>query len=87
VAVEAQRTRGVVASSHQELVRALKGDQGHSSHSLRTLEARGWLVIDRSAGGQAESLRLTPAGQQWAGQVAGSCDEEEELRETKGYGR
>jgi DNA-binding MarR family transcriptional regulator len=70
VAVDAQRTRGGVASSHQELVRALKSDKGNISHSLRTLEARGWLVIDRSAGGKAESLRLTPEGQKWAGQVA-----------------
>jgi DNA-binding MarR family transcriptional regulator len=70
VAVDAQRTRGVVASSHQELVRALKSDKGNISHSLRTLEARGWLVMDRSAEGKAESLRLTPEGQKWAGQVA-----------------
>ena len=74
VAVDAQRTRGVVASSHQELVRALKGDKGNISHSLRTLEAQGWLVMDRSAGGKAESLRLTPEGQKWACQFAGSCD-------------
>jgi hypothetical protein len=47
-----------------------QGDKGNISHSLRTLEARGWLVIDRSAGGKAESLRLTPEGQKWAGQVA-----------------
>ena len=74
VATDAQRTRDVVASSHQELVCALKSDKGNISHSLRTLETRGWLVIGRSAGGQAESLRLTPEGQKWACQFAGSCD-------------
>jgi len=34
-----QRTRGVMASSHAELVKALGGDKGNISHSLRTLEA------------------------------------------------
>jgi len=74
LATDAQRTRGVVASSHQEWVCALKGDKGTISHSLRTLATRGWLVIGRSAGGKAESLRLTPEGQKWACQFAGSCD-------------
>jgi hypothetical protein len=71
---DAQRTRGVVASSHQELVRALKGDKGNISHSLHILAARGWLIIGRSAGGKAESLRLTPEGQKWACQFTVSCD-------------
>lgn len=61
-----QRTQGIITSSHQELVRALQGDKGTSSQSLRTLEARGWMVIGRSSGGKAESLRLTAEGQQWA---------------------
>src|SRR3989454_9270034 len=74
LAADAQRTRGVVASSHQELVCALKGDKGNISHSLRTLEARGWLIIGRSAGGKAASLRLAPEGQKWACQFTGSCD-------------
>jgi hypothetical protein len=87
VAVDAQRTRGVVASRHQELVRALTGDKGTISHRLRTLEAQGGLVIDRSAGGKAESLRLTPEGQKGACPCAGRCDSEEELIETMGYGR
>jgi hypothetical protein len=74
LAADAQRTRGVVASSHQELVCALTGDKGNISHSLRTLEAWGWLIIGHSAGGKAESLRLAPEGQKWACQFAGSCD-------------
>ena len=69
-----QRTQGRITSSHQELVRALQRDKGNISHSLHTLEGRGWMVIGRSSGGKAESLRLTPEGQKWASQVAGSCD-------------
>jgi hypothetical protein len=52
------RTRGVLASSHEELVKALGGDKGNISHSLRTLEARGWIVLGRTPGGRAESLYL-----------------------------
>ena len=69
-----QRTRGMITSSHQDLVRALPGDKGNISHRLQTLEARGLIVIGRSPGGKAESLWLTPEGQKWAAQLAGSCD-------------
>jgi DNA-binding MarR family transcriptional regulator len=68
-----QRTKGMITSSHQELVRALQRDKGNVSHSLRTLEVRGWIVIGRSSGGNAESLMLTAEGQKWALQVVGSC--------------
>ena len=71
-----QRTRGMLSSSHQELVGALQGDKGNISHSLRTLEARGLLVIVRSHGGKAEAVSLTVAGQKWARQFSGSWDEE-----------
>ena len=57
-----QRTSGALASSHEELVKTLGSDKGNSSHSLRTLEARGWLVLGRTPGGRAESLYLMPAG-------------------------
>jgi DNA-binding MarR family transcriptional regulator len=73
-AADHQRTRGMIASRHQDLVRALPGDQGNISHSLQTLEARGLLVIGRSPGGKAASLWLTPEGQKWASHLAGSCD-------------
>ena len=79
-----QRTRGVIASSHYELVKALGGDKGNISHSLRTLEVRGWMVIGRSSGGKAASLRLTPEGQKWASQFAGSGDEGKDTMETRG---
>ena len=68
LAADYQRTQGRVTSSHQELVHALQRDKGNISHSLQTLEVRGWIVIGRSSGGKAESLRLTPEGQKWASQ-------------------
>jgi DNA-binding MarR family transcriptional regulator len=74
LAMDAQRTRGMILSSHQDLVGALKADKGNLSHSRRTLEARGLLVIVRTPGGKAEALSLTAAGQKWARQFAGSCD-------------
>jgi DNA-binding MarR family transcriptional regulator len=74
LAADHQRTQGRITSSHQALVRALQGDKGNISHSLRTLEARGWIVMGRSSGGKAESLMLTQEGQKWAFQFAGSCD-------------
>ena len=74
LATEHQRTRGMIRSSHQDLVRALPGDKGNISHSLHTLEARGLIVIGRSPGGKAEALWLTPEGQNWASQLTGSCD-------------
>ena len=74
LATDHQRTRGMITSSHQDLVRALPGDKGNISHSLRTLEARGLLVIGRSPGGKAESVWLALEGQKWASQLAGSCD-------------
>jgi DNA-binding MarR family transcriptional regulator len=77
LAVDHQRTQGMITSSHQELVRALPGDKGNISHSLHTLEARGLIVLGRSPGGKAEALWLTPEGQKWASQLIGSCDEGE----------
>ena len=64
-----QRTRGVLASSHAELVKALRGDKGNISHSLHTLEARGWIVLGRTPGGRSESLYLTPAGLEKASEI------------------
>lgn len=70
LAADHQRTRGVIVSSHEELVKALPRDKGPISRSLRTLEARGWLVISRSSGGKAQHLRLTPEGHKKAGEGA-----------------
>ena len=74
LAADARRTGGVILSSHQDLVIALQRDKANISHSLRTLEARGLLVIGRSRGGQAAYLYLTSEGQKWAAQFEGSCD-------------
>ena len=70
LAADHQRTRGMITSSHQDLVRALPGDKGNISHRLHTLEGRGLIIIGRSLGGQAESVWLTSEGQQWALQLA-----------------
>ena len=59
---EHRRTQGGTASSHYDLVKALDGDKSNISHSLHTLEARGWIVILRTAGGKANSIYLTPEG-------------------------
>ncbi len=59
---EHRRTQGGTAMSHYELVKALGGDKGNISHSLRRLEARGWIVIGRTPGGLADYLTLTLEG-------------------------
>ena len=62
---EHQRTRGTMAASHQDLVRALVArghDKGHVSASLTGLEAKGLVTITRTPGGKAEAVDLTPAG-------------------------
>jgi DNA-binding MarR family transcriptional regulator len=63
------RTRGVIASSYEALVKALGGDKGTISHSLRTLEARGWIVLGRTPGGRPEALYLTPTGLEKASEI------------------
>lgn len=65
-----QRTRGFIRSSHDELGHARRGDKGNISRSLRTLEARGWIVIGRSPGGKAQQLTLTTEGHKRATEVA-----------------
>ena len=69
LATDAQRTKGMILSSHEDLVRAVPGDKGHISRSLQTLEARGWIVIGRSPGGKAHHLTLTPEGRQRASEM------------------
>jgi hypothetical protein len=41
LAADAQRTKGVIVSSHEDLGKALPEDKGNISHSGHTLEARG----------------------------------------------
>lgn len=63
------RTRGGTSMGHVELVKALGGDKSNISHSLRTLETRGVIVIGRTPGGQADSLYLTPEGLKKASEI------------------
>ena len=65
-AADQLRTRGMIVRSHEDLVKALPADKGNRSRSLRTLEARGWLVMGRSPGGKAPHVTLTPEGWQRA---------------------
>lgn len=58
-----QQTNGLFSMSHQELVMKLRRDRGNISHSLRTLEQRGWIDSGRSRGGKAENVIITPVGQ------------------------
>ena len=64
-----QRTRGIMAMGHLELVRTLGHDKSNLSHSLRTLEARGLMTIGRTPGGKADSLDLTAAGRKMASEL------------------
>jgi DNA-binding MarR family transcriptional regulator len=65
-----QRTNGVIAMGHRELVQTLRQDKSHISHSLRTLAARGLIVIGRTPGGKADSLALTAEGRKVASEIA-----------------
>jgi DNA-binding MarR family transcriptional regulator len=67
--VEHHRTYGGTAMEHRDLVKALAGEKSNISHSLRTLETRGWIVLSRTRGGRAESLDLTPAGLEKASEI------------------
>ncbi len=73
-----QHARGATGASRggatQRMAAVRLRDKGNLSHSLRTLERHGFLIIGRSSGRHAESLRLTPEGQKRASQLAGSCD-------------
>jgi DNA-binding MarR family transcriptional regulator len=58
------------AQVHFELVQVLGKDKSNISHNLRTLEARGFITIGRTAGGKADYLALTPAGRPWASEIS-----------------
>ena len=61
-----ERTQGGISTGHLDLVRALGRDKSNVSHSLRTLEARGLMVIHRTPGGQANTVHLTSEGRNLA---------------------
>jgi DNA-binding MarR family transcriptional regulator len=69
LAADHHRTKGVIRSSHEELMKAVGGYKGNVSRSLQTLETRGWISIGRSPGGNAHHLRLTLEGQRKAAEL------------------
>ena len=66
---EHHRTPGGISMGHLELIKALGREKSHISHSLCTLERRGWIVIGRTSGGRAASLDLTPGGLEKASEI------------------
>jgi len=74
LAADEQRTRGMITSSHPELVAALPSAKGNISHSLRRLEMQGLIVLTRTSGGNTESVYLTATGRQKALQLAESYE-------------
>ena len=61
-----ERTQGSMSTGRLELVQTLGRDKTNISHSLRTLKARGLLIIGRSPGGQAPHLDFTAEGRKVA---------------------
>lgn len=74
LAADEQRTRGMITSSHPELVAGLPHAKGNISHSLRRLEAQGLIMRTRTLGGKTESVFLTAAGRQRVHQLTGSYE-------------
>jgi DNA-binding MarR family transcriptional regulator len=70
---EYRRTNGGTSLGHVDLVKALEGDQGTISHSLRTLETRGLITIGRTSGGQASSVDLPSEGRKVAFNLSKIC--------------
>jgi hypothetical protein len=58
LSADARRTRGVIASSHQERGQAMPSAKGHISHRLCRLATQGVIRIGRSPGGLAEYVTM-----------------------------
>jgi len=74
---EEQRTRGTMAASHEDLVRALVAlgfDKGNVSTSLKGLEAKGLVTIARTPGGKAEAVDLTNTARNRVAALMASCE-------------
>jgi DNA-binding MarR family transcriptional regulator len=71
---EEQRTKGTMAASYADVVQGLGHDKGNLSHSLANLEAKSLVRMNRTAGGKAEALGLTPQGRKLVAHLAGSCE-------------
>lgn len=68
------RSEWSVSPSHYDLVRALGSNKGTISISLRNLESKGLVHVNRTQGGKAESVWLTPEGKKRASYFAGSLE-------------
>jgi hypothetical protein len=66
---EQRPTQGGTARSHHALVKVLGGDKSNSSHSLRPLEERGWIVLLPTPGRQANAIALPPEGLKNASEI------------------
>ena len=71
---EEQRTRGMMAGSHMDLVQALAHEKGNLSTSLKGLEHKGLVTIARTAGGHAEAVDLTAEGRNRVAALTASCE-------------
>ena len=71
---EHHRTHGGTSIGHLELVKALAGDKSNISHSLRTLETRGWIVISRTPGSRASISISRQKGSKKPQKFQSSCD-------------
>jgi DNA-binding MarR family transcriptional regulator len=74
---EAQRLRGTMTASHEDLVPALVAlgvDKGHVSTSLKGLAAKGLVTITRTPGGRVEAVGLTRAGRNRVAALTCSCE-------------
>jgi DNA-binding MarR family transcriptional regulator len=60
---EERRTRGTASAEHRALVRAMGVDKGNLSTSLKGLERKGLIRVQRMPGGKAESVDLIPTRQ------------------------
>jgi DNA-binding MarR family transcriptional regulator len=68
------RSRWSAAPSHLEIMRAVAGNKGNVSMSLRNLEAKGLLVVHRTPGGYANTVALTREGKNRAALFVKSFD-------------
>jgi hypothetical protein len=66
---QAQRPPGVSGMGHRDLVQTFRQDQSNIRHSLRTLAARGLIVIGRTPGGKADALDLPAEGRKRAAEI------------------
>ena len=83
LAADEQRTRGMITSSHPELVAALPSAKGNISHSLRRLETQGLIVMLRTPGGKTESVYLTASrSSEGLSNLQEVMNKEEHYRET-----